>query len=90
MKQALDALMVSTMQPGKDQILLFNVFYGHKDDFTPDMPECWKFPLDCIDPDLYKQGVVFDALLYDVLEGGYDKELNDIKRFTISDLNRPY
>ena len=87
MKQALDALMVSTMQPRKNQILLFNVFYGHKDDFTPDNPLEWKCELKYIDPSLYKEGVVFDALLYDVFDGGNDKELNDSKRFTISDLN---
>ena len=62
------------------------MFFGDIDDFTPDMPTCEKFELDWISPDLYKEGVVFDALLYDVFDGGNDKELNDSKRFTISDL----
>ena len=87
LKKQLDDLIVRTMRPRKDQLLLVNVFYGSKDDFTPDMPECWKFPLDWVSDDLYKKGVVFDALLYDVFEGGNDKELNDEIRFTIDDLD---
>ena len=86
LKKQLDDLIVRTMRPRSNQLLLVNVFYGSKDDPTPDMPEEWKSPLSWVSDDLYKEGVVFDALLYDVICGGYDKELNDSKRFTISDL----
>jgi hypothetical protein len=87
LKKQLDDVIVRTMRPRKGQLILVNVFYGSKDDFTPDMPTCEKFELDWVDPDLYKEGMVFDALLYDVFDGGNDKELNDSRRFTIDDLN---
>lgn len=87
LKKQLDDLIVRTMRPRSNQLILVNVFYGSKDDFTPDMPEEWKTPLRWVSDNLYKEGVVFDALLYDVFEGGNDKELNDSKRFTIEDLD---
>ena len=87
LKKQLDDLIVRTMRPRSNQLILVNVFYGSKDDFTPDMPTCEKFPLSWVSDDLYAQGVVFDALLYDVFDGGNDKELNDSKRFTIADLD---
>ncbi len=87
LKNQLDDLIVRTMRPRSSQILLANVFMGHVDDPTPDMPEAWKVELEDIDPALYREGVVIDALLYDVFEGGNDKELNDSKRFTITDLD---
>ena len=87
LKKQLNDLIVRTMRPSKDQLILVNVFYGSKDDFTPDMPTCEKFELDWVSDDLYKEGVVFDALLYDVFDDGNDKELNDSKRFIIDDLD---
>lgn len=87
LKKKLDDLIVRTLRPRGDQMILVNVFYGHIDEFTPDIPTCEKFELAWVNPDLYKAGVVFDALLYDVFDGGNDKELNDSKRFTITDLD---